>query len=75
MGSLIEDFEKGLKELRGLQPHWGSNSVNRPPPLPHPTATPQHLKLLGTEPKQRIHMEGTMALAAYMAEDGLVGHQ
>ena len=23
----------------------------------------------------RVHMEGSMALAAYVAEDGLVGHQ
>ena len=24
---------------------------------------------------QRVHMEGPMALATYVAEDGLVGHQ
>jgi hypothetical protein len=35
VGSLIEELEKGLKELgggRGLQPHGGSNDVNRPDP-------------------------------------------
>jgi hypothetical protein len=26
----MEELEKGLKELRGLQPHRGSNSVNQP---------------------------------------------
>ena len=25
--------------------------------------------------KHRVHMEGPMALATYVAEDGLVGHQ
>ena len=25
--------------------------------------------------KQSLHMEGTMALTTYVAEDGLVGHQ
>ena len=36
----MEKLEMGLKELRGLQPHGGSNSVNRPDPL----------ELLGTGP-------------------------
>jgi hypothetical protein len=26
-------------------------------------------------PSQRVHMEGPVAPAAYVAEDGLVGHQ
>jgi hypothetical protein len=38
--SQMEELEKGLKELRCLQPHGGSNSVNRPDPP----------KLLGTGP-------------------------
>jgi hypothetical protein len=28
----MEELEKVLKELRGLQPHGGSNSINRPEP-------------------------------------------
>ena len=49
-----------------MQPHGGSKSVNWPDPsrIPGEWTT-----------KQRVHMEGPMALAAYVAEDGLVGHQ
>jgi hypothetical protein len=28
----MEELEKELKELRGLQPHGGSNSINWPDP-------------------------------------------
>jgi hypothetical protein len=49
-----------------LQPYGGSNSVNRPEP-------PGALRDWTTN--QRIHMEGPMALATYVAEDALVGHQ
>ena len=47
-----------------MQPHGESNSVNWPDPrssrgLDH----------------QKVHMERPMALAAYVAEDGLVGRQ
>jgi hypothetical protein len=63
---MMEELEKGVKELRGLQPHGGSNSVNRPIPLELPRDWTTN---------QRIHMEGPMSLAAYVAEDGLVGHQ
>ena len=31
-GSLMEELEKGQKELGGLQPHVGSNSISRPGP-------------------------------------------
>jgi hypothetical protein len=48
-----------------LQPHAGSNSVNRL----------GLLELLGTGPPTKEYMEGPMALATYVAEDGLVGHQ
>jgi hypothetical protein len=36
----MEELEKGLKELMGLQPHGGKKSINRPDPL----------ELLGTGP-------------------------
>jgi hypothetical protein len=63
----MEELEKRLKELRGLQLHGGSNSVNRSDP--HPGAPGDWTT------KQRIHMEQPMVLATYVAEDGLVGHQ
>ena len=36
MGSLTEDLEKGLKELKGLQSQRKNNSINQPdsPELP-----------------------------------------
>jgi hypothetical protein len=60
----MKELEKGLKELRGLQLHGGSNSINSPD-LPPPRA-PGHWTT-----NQRIYM----VLATYMAEDGLVDHQ
>ena len=48
-----------------MQPHGGNNRVNRPDPYRAPRDWTTN---------QRIHMEGPMALA-YVAEDGLVGHQ
>ena len=47
----------------------GSNSVNGPEPFPRPGAPRDWTT------NQRVHMEGPMALATYVAEDGLVGHQ
>ena len=38
-----------------------------------PGQTP--LKLPGTGPPTRVYMKGPMALATYVAEDGLVEHQ
>ena len=67
-GSQMEELKKGLKELRGLQFHGvcggeaGGNSVNRPEPL--------EFQVTGPSTK-----EGPMASSAYVAEDGLVGHQ
>jgi hypothetical protein len=48
-----------------LQPHGGSNSVNRPdlPRAPGDWTT-----------NQKIHMEELMVLAAYVAEEALVEH-
>ena len=64
-GSPMEEWEKGLKELkwfatqqREQQCQWG-----RLPGTPTDWTT-----------NQRVHMEGPMVLATYVAEDGLVGH-
>ena len=63
----MEELEKGLKEMRwGVQPHGESNNVNHA----EPPGAPRDWTI-----NQRVHMEGPMALAAYVAEDGLVGHQ
>jgi hypothetical protein len=37
--------------------------------------TPQISQGLNLQPKATIHMEGPMAPAAYVAEDGLIWHQ
>lgn len=36
----MEELKKRLKELRGLQPHGGRNSVNCPDPLELPGSGP-----------------------------------
>jgi hypothetical protein len=36
---------------------------------------PGHPELPGTKPPTRVHMEGPMAIAAYVAEEALIGHQ
>jgi hypothetical protein len=58
-----------LKEpLRRFIAPWDGATVSihqtRPPGAPGDWTT-----------NQRVHMEGFMALAAYVAEDGLVGYQ
>jgi hypothetical protein len=58
----MEELEKGLKELRGLDPHGGSNSANWP--------DPSELQRTGPPTKE---LGGMVALAIYVAEDGLVG--
>jgi hypothetical protein len=50
--------------LLSLQPHW-KNNMNQPVPP----------ELPGTKQPTRVYMEGPMTPAAYVAEDGLVGHQ
>ena len=63
----MEELDKGLKELRGFAaPWWGSNSINQLDTLRAPGDWTTN---------QRVHIEGPMALATYVAEDGLVGHQ
>ena len=61
----MEELEKGLKELRGFAAPWGEQQCQfaRPPGAPGDWTT-----------NERVHMEGPMALAAYVAEDGLDGH-
>ena len=60
---------EGPKELKGFAAPWrGSKSVNWPDPLP-PGAPGDW------STNKIVHMEGSMVLALYVAEDGLVGHQ
>jgi hypothetical protein len=61
----MEDLEKKLKELRGFAAPRGEKQFQqaRPPGAPGDWTA-----------KQRIHMERPLALATYVAENGLVGH-
>ena len=58
----MEELEKGLKELKGFSNQGNNNNINQP-------------ELPGTKPPTRVHMEGPMAKAAYVAQDKLVEHQ
>ena len=62
----MEELEKQLKELRGFAVSWGEQQCQlaRPFRVPGDWTT-----------NQRVHMKQPMVLAAYVAEDGLVGHQ
>jgi hypothetical protein len=55
-----------VKELRGFAAPWREQQCQqaRTPGAPRDWTI-----------NQRIHMKGPMVLAAYVAEDGLVGHQ
>ena len=57
-------MEKGLKELRLFATPWEEQQCQlvNPPGAPRDWTT-----------NQRVHMEGTMAPVAYVAEDGFVG--
>jgi hypothetical protein len=59
-------LEKVLKDLRGFTSlKWEQECQQaRPPRAPRECIT-----------IQRVYMDGPMALAAYVAEDGLIGHQ
>ena len=61
-GTLMEELEKGWKELKGVADPWGLEQYQQARPWSWTT-------------NQRVHMEGPMAPAAYVAEDGLAGHQ
>ena len=63
-GSPIEELEKGLKELRG----FAAPSGDQQPQLARTPGAPG-----AWTANQRVHMEGPIAQAAYVAEDGLVG--
>jgi len=59
----MEELEKELKELKGFATPKTNKNINQPEPP----------ELLGTIP--RVHRDGCLAPAAYVAEDGLGGHQ
>jgi hypothetical protein len=59
------ELEKGLKELKGFATHRKNNGISQPNPP----------ELPGTKPSTRVHMEGPMALAAFVAEVVVVGYQ
>ena len=42
--SPIEELEKGLKELKGLQPQWKDNNINQPKPPELPGTKPSTKK-------------------------------
>jgi hypothetical protein len=65
-GSLIEELGKGLKELRGFAALWREQKCQQA----RPSGAPGDWTI-----NQRVQLEGPMALDAYVAEDGLVGHQ
>ena len=64
--SPTEELEKGPKEVRLFVAPWREQQCQ-------PVTCPGTLGEWITN--QRINMEGPMALASYVAEDGLVGHQ
>jgi hypothetical protein len=51
----------------------GAEGICRP--IRETISTNQYTRAPRTKPPTRVHMEGPMAPAAYVAEDGLVGHQ
>jgi hypothetical protein len=64
----MEELEKGLKKLKQWvsSPMWGATVS--------PCQTPPRV-LCDWTTNQRVHMKDPRALAVYMTEDGLVGHQ
>ena len=58
----MQELEKGLKELRGVQPHGGSNSVNQPEPPELPWTGPPTKKYTWRDPWLQLHMLQRMAL-------------
>ena len=71
MSSPMEELGMGLKELRELAAPWGEQQCQQA----------RHTTVPGNwTTNQRVHMEGThgsgsLILAAYVAEDGLVGYE
>jgi hypothetical protein len=60
---MLEELEKGLKELKGFAALWREQQCQQTRP---PGATADWTT------NQRIHMEEPMVLATYVAEDVLV---
>ena len=60
----MEELEKGQKELKGFATHRKNNNIDQPetPELPRTK-----------QPNKRVHMERTMAVIEYEAQDGLAG--
>ena len=67
MESLMEELEKGLKELRGFAVPWREQQCQ----LARTSPTPSSHRL-DHQPKC-IHGERPMDPATYVAEDGLIG--
>jgi hypothetical protein len=62
----MEELEKGLKELKGFATIEEQQY--------QPTRTHIPFELPGTKPPtKKVHMEGPMAPATYVVEDGFVG--
>ena len=66
-GFPMKELEKGLKVCNPIGRTTISTNQTDPPLQPP--------DLPGTKPRTRVHMEGPMAPATYVAEDGLVRHQ
>jgi hypothetical protein len=62
----MEKLEKGPKELKGFAAPYEEQQYE-------PTSTSKAPRDETTN--QRVHMEGLIAPATYVAEDGLVGHK
>ena len=63
----MEELEKGLNE--------GAEEVSSPMERATVSQTRAPRAPGDWTTNQRVHMEGPMALATYVSEDGLVGHQ
>ena len=61
----MEELEKGPKELERFVVPSGQQECQ----------LVSHLELPGTGAPTRVQMEGPIALATYVSEDGLFGHQ
>jgi hypothetical protein len=65
-GSLMEELERDWRNWGGIEAPLGEQQCQ----LARPSGAPGDWTT-----NQRIHVEGPVSLAKYVAEDGLVGHQ